>query len=245
MNRLLVFTYSLLVYSVSLVVILYSIGFVGNFIVPKSIDTGADGPLFSALLINLLLLAVFALQHSIMARPQFKRVWTKVVSPTAERSTYVLLTSLALMLIFVYWQPMTTNVWDVSGTMAGTVLSVLFWSGWLIVLASTFMIDHFDLFGLKRAYMQLCKREFIPGPFRKTAFYQFVRHPIMTGFLVAFWATPVMSSGHLLFALVTSAYIAIAVLHWEEKDLIAEIGDEYRDYRRQVAPFFPGIGKGK
>lgn len=245
MGRLLTFTYSLLVYGASLLVILYSIGFVGNLVVPKSIDSGQVGSLTNAVICNLILLTIFALQHTVMARPAFKAVWAKFIPPIFERSTYVLFTSLALMLLFAYWQPMTTIIWDFSGSLLGSVLGLLFWLGWVIVLLSTFMIDHFDLFGIKQSYMDLSNRDFIPSQFKKTAFYQLVRHPIMTGFLIAFWATPTMTSGHLLFAAVTSAYIFIAVLHFEEKDLIDELGDDYLAYRRDVAPFFPGIGKDK
>lgn len=243
MSHILAFIYSLAAYSLSLITILYSIGFVGNLVVPKSIDTGIAGPLTPAIMINLLLLSVFSLQHSIMARPTFKAALAHVIPPTVERSTYVLLTSLALILIFTFWQPMTVIVWDFSDSVVGSLLSLGFWIGWLIVLLSTFMIDHFDLFGIKRSYMDLCNKDFIPSQFRKTAFYQLVRHPIMTGFLIAFWLTPTMTSGHLLFALVTSLYIVIAVLHFEEKDLIEELGNDYIEYRREVAAFFPGIGK--
>ena len=224
---------------------LYSIGFVGNVLVPKSIDSGAQGPVGVSLMINLVLLSVFALQHSIMARPAFKRVWIKVIPKSAERSTYILMTCVALVLIFVFWQPLPAVVWDVSNTVLDTALTVLFWIGWLVVLASTFMIDHFDLFGLKQIYANLKLREATRPGFIKTGLYRLGRHPIMTGFLVAFWAAPTMTQGHLLFTLVTTGYIVVAVLHLEEKDLIAEIGDEYRTYQREVPAFIPGIGRGR
>lgn len=199
---------------------------------------------------NLALLSVFALQHSIMARPAFKRVWTKIVPKSVERTTYVLLSSLALVLICVYWQPMQGIVWDVSGSGLGLALQVLFWVGWLIVLTSTFMIDHFDLFGLRQVFLNLKQREVNHTGFRKVVFYRMVRHPIMTGFIIAFWSTPAMTTGHLLFKLVNTAYIyiavkyfSIAVKYFEEKDLVAAIGAPYVTYQEDLGMFFPGIGK--
>ena len=199
---------------------------------------------------NLALLSVFALQHSIMARPAFKRVWTKIEPKSVERTTYVLLSSLALVLICVYWQPMQGIVWDVSGSGLGLALQVLFWVGWLIVLTSTFMIDHFDLFGLRQVFLNLKQREVNHTGFRKVVFYRMVRHPIMTGFIIAFWSTPAMTTGHLLFKLVNTAYIyiavkyfSIAVKYFEEKDLVAAIGAPYVTYQEDLGMFFPGIGK--
>jgi methanethiol S-methyltransferase len=199
---------------------------------------------------NLALLSVFALQHSIMARPAFKRVWTKIVPKSVERTTYVLLSSLALVLICVYWQPMQGIVWDVSGSGLGLALQVLFWVGWLIVLTSTFMMDHFDLFGLRQVFLNLKQREVNHTGFRKVVFYRMVRHPIMTGFIIAFWSTPAMTTGHLLFKLVNTAYIyiavkyfSIAVKYFEEKDLVAAIGAPYVTYQEDLGMFFPGIGK--
>lgn len=178
-----------------------------------------------------------------MARPAFKRVWTRVIPKSIERTTYVLLSSLALILILAYWQPLTDVIWDFSGTNFGTALQGLFWAGWLIVLTSTFMIDHFDLFGLRQVFLNLRKQECTRTGFRKVLFYRLVRHPIMTGFLIAFWATPTMTLGHLLFAVVTTAYIYIAVKYFEEKDLVAEIGEPYVKYQTEVGAFFPGVGK--
>lgn len=245
MGRTLAFLYGIAAYFVFLFAFLYAIGFVGNLVVPKGIDSGTEGPMLMSIVINLALLSVFALQHSIMARPAFKRVWAKIVPKSVERTTYVLLASLALLLIFAYWQPLTDIVWDVSGTSLGSVLQVVFWAGWLIVLTSTFMIDHFDLFGLRQVYLNLKQREITHSGFRKLVFYKLVRHPIMTGFLIAFWAAPTMTVGHLLFTVVTSAYIYIAVKHFEEKDLIAEIGEPYLQYQTEVGPFLPGIGKSR
>jgi methanethiol S-methyltransferase len=245
MGRRFAFTYGVVSYVVFLITFLYAIGFVGNIFVPKSIDSGVQGALGLALVINLVLLSIFALQHSIMARPAFKRIWTKIIPKAVERSTYVLMSSGALILIFLFWQPMTAMVWDLSDTLPGMALTALFWAGWLIVLVSTFMIDHFDLVGLKQVHANLKNRAATAPGFRKRAFYRLVRHPIMTGFLIAFWATPTMTIGHLLFALVTTSYIIIAVLYFEEKDLVTEIGDEYLAYRREVPAFIPGIRRGR
>ena len=174
-----------------------------------------------------------------MARTAFKRGWSKVIPKAAERSTYILMTCFALIAIFVFWQPLATPIWEFSNTATGTVLSALFWVGWLIVLASTFMIDHFDLLGLRQIYPNLKKRDATQSGFIKFGLYRLVRHPIMTGFLIAFWAAPSMSVGHLLFTLVTTGYIVIAVLHLEEKDLVAHLGDECRAYQREVPAFVP------
>lgn len=243
MGRAIAFLYGIIAYLIFFVTFLYAIGFVGNVFVPKGIDTGSEGPLVISIIVNLILLSVFALQHTIMARPGFKAAWTKIIPKSVERTTYVLLSSLALVLIYAYWMPMHGNIWDVSGTALGTVLEIVFWAGWGIVLTSTFMIDHFDLFGLRQVYFNLKGQEATPGGFRKLIFYKLVRHPIMTGFIIAFWATPTMTAGHLLFAAVTTAYIYIAVKHFEEKDLVAEIGDEYVSYQKEVGSFIPGIGK--
>jgi len=180
-----------------------------------------------------------------MARPAFKRVWTMFIPKAAERSTYILMTCAALILIFVFWQPLPAPIWNLSNTVLGTALTVLFWVGWLGVLASTFMIDHFDLFGLKQIYANLKKQQTTQLGFIKFGLYRLVRHPIMTGFLIAFWATPTMTTGHLLFAMVTAGYIVIAVLRLEEKDLIAQIGDDYIAYQREVPAFIPSIGRGR
>ncbi|MEP4198530.1 MAG: methanethiol S-methyltransferase [Aliishimia sp.] len=245
MGRSITFIYGVAAYVIFLVTFLYSIGFVGNILVPKSIDSGAVGPVARSLMINLALLCVFALQHSIMARPAFKRIWTKVIPKEAERSTYILMTCAALILLFVFWQPLATPIWDVRNTIFGLVLVMLFWIGWLVVLTSTFMIDHLELFGLKQIYANRKKRQATQQGLVKMGLYRLVRHPIMTGFLIAFWAAPTMSVGHLLFALVSTGYIVIAVLHLEEKDLIAEIGDDYRAYQREVPAFVPRLGGGR
>lgn len=245
MGRSAAFLYGMIVYVIFLITFLYAIGFTGNIVVPKSIDSGTPGPVAISLVINLALLSVFALQHSIMARPAFKRMWTRLIPEAAERSTYILMTCVALILIFAFWQPIPNLIWNFGNSITGVTLSLLFWCGWLVVLASTFMIDHLDLFGLKQVFAHLKKRQAMHPNFVKTGFYRLVRHPIMTGFLIAFWATPNMSAGHLLFACVTTGYIVIAVLHLEEKDLIASIGEDYLSYRDEVPAFVPGFGRGR
>ena len=245
MGRSITFIYGIATYVLFLATFLYSIGFVGNFLVPKSIDSGLQNPMWVSISINLALLSLFALQHSVMARPGFKRVWKRAIPGAAERSTYILMTCVALILIFVFWQPLPMPIWDATDTLAGTALSVLFGVGWLVVLASTFMIDHFDLLGLKQIYANLKNRRATHPGFVTVGLYRLVRHPIMTGFLIAFWAAPIMTVGHLLFAVVTTGYIVIAVLHFEEKDLIAEMGDEYLEYRRDVPAFVPRFGRGR
>ena len=243
MGSIVAFSYGILGYVVFFLTFLYSVGFVGNILVPKHIDSGEEGPLAIAFVINLLLLSIFALQHTVMARPKFKATWTKIIPEPVERSTYVWLSSFALILMFAFWKPMPGIVWDVSGTIFGTALQILFWVGWLIVLTSTFMIDHFDLFGLRQVYLNLKQRKINHRRFQKLFFYKIVRHPIMSGFIIAFWATPTMTIGHLLFAVVTTIHIYIAVKHFEEKDLVDVIGVDYIDYQKEVGMLIPGVGK--
>src|SRR5258708_29907926 len=211
MKRVVVLLYGVLSYGVFLASFLYAIAFVGNFPGFKSIDSGIAGPTGRALLIDVLLLALFAIQHSVMARQPFKRAWTKIVPDAAERSTYVLLASLLLLLLYWQWRPLPGAVWQVTNVPASALLDVLFGSGWLIVLVSTFLIDHFDLFGLKQVYMQLQQQPYRPPEVKIVRFYRYVRHPIMVGFIIAFWSAPKMSAGHLLFALTTTAYILVAI----------------------------------
>jgi len=223
---------------------LYGIGFVGNFFVAKSIDSGLNGPVWRALLINLVAIVIFGVQHSAMARPAFKRVWTKIVPKHVERSTYVLFSNLALILLYYLWQPMGGMVWQVESQIGTIVLYSIFGLGWTLVMVSTFLINHFELFGIRQVYLNLIGKEYTPLEFATKGPYKYVRHPLYLGFLLAFWATPTMTIVHLFLAVVSAAYILVAV-RWEEQDLVDEIGEGYSNYKKQVPMIIPFIGKGK
>lgn len=243
MGAVLSVLYGTVVYAFFIATFVYAIGFTGDLVVPKSIDSGVSAPLAEALSVNLLLLGVFAVQHSVMARPAFKRWWTRIVPESIERSTYVLAATLALALLLWQWRPIAEPViWTVQGHAAGIVLRAVFWLGWVVLLTSTFLINHFELFGLRQVFARLLGRA-IPAPeFRTPYFYRHVRHPIYLGFLLGFWATPHMTAGHLLFSMATTAYILIGI-YFEERDLMAQFGDRYRRYREQVGMLLPWPGK--
>lgn len=239
-KRLLVFVYGVASYAVFFLTYLYAIGFIGNMYVPKSMDSAARATFWQALLIDSLLLAVFAVQHSAMARPAFKRVLTRFIPEPAERSTYVLLSSLALIALFAFWQPIGGVVWNLTDPALRTAVNLVMGFGFALVLVSTFLINHFDLFGLRQVWLFLIGNPYTHLEFRTPLFYKYVRHPLYIGWFIAFWATPTMSGAHLLFAVLASAYMLIAI-RWEERDLIMAHGARYENYRNQVPKLVPTL----
>src|SRR5262249_819817 len=241
MHRIGVFVYGVISYACFLATFLYAVGFVGGFAVPRSIDSAPESPLGSAVIIDVLLLTAFALQHTVMARPAFKRWWTRIIPEPAERSTYVLASSAALLFLFWQWRPIGGVVWQVEQPLARVALYGLFAAGWLIVLVTTFLINHFDLFGLRQVWLSLRGEPYRPLGFVTPGPYRIVRHPLYVGWLLAFWATPTMTVAHLLFAVATTAYILIAI-QLEERDLGEIHGARYEEYRRSVPMLVPRVG---
>jgi protein-S-isoprenylcysteine O-methyltransferase Ste14 len=243
MKRWLFFAYGLGGYAAFLAVYAYLCGFTGNLIVPKSIDAPlASGPVAAAVAIDLILLLAFGLQHSVMARPAFKRVWTRIVPQPIERATYVFASCIALVALVWFWQPIDAVVWNVQNPIGRGVLWALFAAGWLLVPLVSLMISHFDLFGVRQVWLHLRGRESTPLPFRTPMLYAHIRHPLYVGWAVAFWATPTMTAGHALYASVLTGYMALAALI-EERDLIAHFGQQYADYMRRVPRYVPGLGR--
>ncbi len=238
MKRYLTLGYGAAAYLLFLAAFLYLIAFVGNFAVPRSVDRGLTAPLAEAMPINAALVALFGIQHSVMARPGFKRWWTRFVPSAIERSTYVLFSSVVLALLYWQWRTMPTVIWDVRMPAARGVLWALFWLGWAIALLATFLINHFDLFGLRQVYLASRQQPYTSIEFRVRLLYRVVRHPLMLGMVIAFWAAPVMTAGHLLFSIGMTGYILIAT-QLEERDLIAALGHQYADYRREVSMLLP------
>src|SRR5215468_6959462 len=238
MRRILALLYGSIAYIVFLGTFLYAIGFVIGLVVPKTVDMGLVAPIGEATVVNILLLSVFAVQHSVMARRPFKRWWTQFVPIEIERSTYVLLASLALVLLFWQWRAMPLIVWQISNPTTAMIMQGVSLFGWFVVLLSTFLINHFELFGLQQVVLNLAGKAGSEPRFKAPMLYKLVRHPIYLGFIIAFWAAPVMTAGHFLFALVTTAYILVGIA-LEERDLIELFGDEYRRYRQRVAMLVP------
>ena len=236
--RIAAFTYGVICYLIFFATFLYAIGFIGNLLVEKSIDSGPQEPFGKALLINLALLGLFAIQHSLMARPWFKKAWTRLIPTPVERSTYVLFSSLALLLLFWQWRPMGGVIWEVENPAGRAVIFAIYACGWAMVLLCTCLINHFDLFGLRQVFLCLRGKEYEPVDFRTPWLYRYMRHPLYVGWLMVFWSTPTMTVAHLVFAVATTAYILIAI-QFEERDLVREHGEKYESYKRSVPMLIP------
>jgi methanethiol S-methyltransferase len=234
--------YGSVAYGITLVALLYLIGFVGNLGVPKSIDSGVAGPLIESVLVDTMLIGLFAIQHSVMARQGFKRWWTRVLPPSVERSTYVLFASLTLLFLYWQWQPISEPVWTVHNSIGAAVLDGVFWLGWVVLVVSTFLLSHFELFGLSQVFARLFGKELSEARFRAPLLYRYVRHPIYLGVLLAVWATPLMTVGHLLFSVLITGYILLGI-QLEERDLVQQFGDQYRNYRKQAGMLVPLPGR--
>jgi len=243
MKRSLALLYGVVAYLLFFATFLYAIAFLGNVLVPKTVDRGQLSPPGTAIIIDLLLLSAFALQHSVMARQGFKKVWTRLISWHIERSTYVLAASAVLALLLWQWRPIPRVVWAVHNSGSQLALDVLFWAGWATLLVSTFLINHFELFGLEQVWRYFRGQQWQMPPFRTPAFYRMVRHPIYLGFVIAFWAVPVMTLGHLLFSVAATGYILVGIF-FEERDLIRIYGQAYRDYRKRVPMLIPFMPRG-
>lgn len=242
MKRLSAVVYAVTAYLLFFATFVYMILFLGNFseIIPKTVNSGSGVEGLPALLVNLALIALFGLQHSLMARKSFKQWWTNYVSRPIERSTYVLFSTLAIILLLWLWQPIPETIWEVDASWLSLILSWGFWLGWLVLFLSTYMIDHFSLFGLRQAWSYWKGEEIQAPEFMEPGFYKYVRHPLMLGFLIAFWSVPSMTAGHLLFSAGMTAYIVIGV-YFEEKSMVRRFGEKYEDYRERVPKFFPGM----
>ncbi|MGN6500493.1 MAG: methanethiol S-methyltransferase [Tsuneonella sp.] len=236
--------FAVLAYFAFFAAFVYLIGFVGDLIVPRSIDVGPSSPLAPAIIIDVLLIALFGLQHSLMARPTAKRAMARFVHPAIERALYVLATTAVLAVLYLFWRPIPTVIWSSTEGWLTTLLWVLFGAGWVMVFVSTWLLNHFELFGLQQVWLDYRGAQPSPPQFREPLFYRYVRHPLYAGFLLAFWAIPKMTAGHLLFAAGMTAYI-LAAIRYEERDLTAILGDQYADYRTRVGMLVPGVGRAR
>ncbi len=238
MKRVMAFSCGIGSYLVFLITALWCAGFVGNIAAPKTIDSGESGPIVQAISIDALLLGLFAIQHSVMARPGFKRWWTRIVPEPVERSTYNLIASVLLLLLIWQWRPIAVTVWNIESGAGNIIMHAFFWAGWAIVVGSTFLINHLDFMGLRQVYLYLRGRPYAPLEFKTPALYKVVRHPIMLGFIIAFWSAPHMTAGHLLFAAAATVYILIGI-RFEEHDLAVKHGASYEEYRQRVPMILP------